>query len=263
MFRQHMRTVELWLACLAWGVVQSAQATPTNDLVAAVSLYQEAHRAWQPDLFADAVKLLNRVKPSSREERSALHYWFGVIEFHRMLCLRSGDSPGNQSDEATSAAAAAVDNLRQLLSLEPDHAEAHALLATLYGIQIQESPLRALRLGRALLRHLDAARTAGDNPRVHYLLGMARLRRAQSAADLTAARDTLLSAHQLFVREAQSPPRPLEPRWGHPDCLAFLAEAEEKLGNLGAATDACREALRLHTNHNVARLILSRIATTQ
>lgn len=62
--------------------------------------------------------------------------------------------------------------LETYLKAQPDHAEAHALLAGIYGIQIGMSPMKGMTLGSKSSRHLERAlELAPDNAFVNYLKG--------------------------------------------------------------------------------------------
>ena len=78
------------------------------------------------------------------------------------------------------------------------------MLATLYGLKINGSLLRAAWYGPRVEQHRNLAMKFGaTDPRVQYLLGMCQFHTAAKPADWRAALTTLLGAEKLFQAEEQ------------------------------------------------------------
>lgn len=250
-----------WCWCLAWGVAVSlwAQETRSGWLASAGAWFDRACVRWDPDQWNGLEQFLLKVEPTEPEERKSWLYWVGVSRFHAFLC--------RHSQEGALAAELREEELlkvlgtwEELLRLDPYHAEAHAMAATLLGMRVSGSPWRTLRWGPAIQRHQRAAlQWGGHNPRVLYLYGVALWKTARSAEAVVRAAEVLRNAEQRFVAEAGRSPAPGEPRWGYVDCLAFLGRVEEQLGRLAEARDAYRRALQVHPGHRLARERLARL----
>jgi tetratricopeptide (TPR) repeat protein len=248
-------------AVLAWLMVVAAsgQDRPQGDLTEAVVAFARAYAAWDASGLATACAAWEELARGQATNAEPA-YWLGVTAFHHMLCLQQGGTGSQAGAAADTAWARAVEALNTVVRLAPNHAEAHALLATLHGMKIGSSRWRALRWGPLVQRHQKAALKHGaDNPRVQYLRGVALFKTARDAAGLEAARKVLLLARELFEREAERPAAATTPRWGRGDCLAFLGLVEERLQRPEEAARWFREALRWHPGHRLAREGLSRL----
>jgi tetratricopeptide (TPR) repeat protein len=177
-----------------------------------------------------------------------------------MLQIQSQRHPDGHAADA--AMDEAIHSLETAVTLNPRHAESHALLGTLYGMKIQGGILRAIRFGPRVQNHQKhALQSGGDNPRVRYLLGTGRFHTAKNHAAYREALATLLAAEKLFIAEAKRPPKPFEPRWGLSSCRTFIGLAYLKLGEQAHAADYFRKALADHPNDHIAARELARITS--
>jgi tetratricopeptide (TPR) repeat protein len=148
------------------------------------------------------------------------------------------------------------------IAKDPNHAESHALMGTLYGMKIQGSVLRAVRYGPRLQKHQKQALAFGaNNPRVLYLYGTGLHHTAKKPADFRKALDTLSSAEKLFLEEAKREPKPLEPRWGLSSCRTFIGLTYIELGQKQQAAAYFRKSLADHPNDHVAQKNLNTISS--
>jgi tetratricopeptide (TPR) repeat protein len=90
---------------------------------------------------------------------------------------------------------------------------------------------------------------------------MCQLHTASKPPTLKQALASLLVAEKLFDSSGKATAAtPLEPRWGHDSCLAFIGRAHELLGQLEDARNYFRKALALHPGNHVAREGLKRVS---
>jgi len=230
--------------------------TMSDKLTAAgIAEFTAAYQAWDGARFGAAVELFRQASTNASASVTNF-YWLGVAEFHRMLQLRANPTNAPAADAAMESAVAA---LTTAVKLDGRHAESHALLATLYGMRINGSILRAAWYGPRVEKHQNQALEFGaTNPRVQYLLGMCRFHTAGKPAEWHEALKTLLAAEKLFQNEDQVPGGPLDPRWGHDSCLTFIGRAYEMLGQRTEAADYFRKALAMHPQDSVAQAGLKR-----
>ncbi|MBN2507933.1 MAG: tetratricopeptide repeat protein [Verrucomicrobia bacterium] len=253
--------------CRAWGAVLAGCVpllawadAPVDPLMAAgVAEFTAAYQAWDGRQFGAAADLFRRAATHAPES-SAAFYWLGVAEFHRMLQLQT--LPASRANETGAAAAreAALAALSSAVRLDARHAEAHALLGTLYGMKIDGNLLRAARFGSRVHMHRRRALELGAaNPRVQYLLGTCQFHTARKPAARREALATFLEAERLFAAEAGRAAGALEPRWGRSTCLTFIGRTCESLGRREEAAGYFRKALAEHPADHVAREGLARV----
>jgi tetratricopeptide (TPR) repeat protein len=252
------------IRALAIGILATAMVVQADEAAdqltrAGIDEFNAAFQAWDGGRFAKAAHHYKQA--AARNPKSATaHYWQGTASFHRMLQIQSEAKPDVHA--ARAAMDDAIHALETAVTLDPHHAESHALLGTLYGMKIQGGIFNAIRFGPRVQNHQKhALQSGGDNPRVRYLLGTGRFHTAKNHAAYREALHTLLAAEKLFIAEAKRPPKPLDPRWGLSSCRTFIGLAYLKLGEQAHAAQYFRKALADHPNDHVAARELAKITT--
>jgi len=249
------------LAILLFLAVPFARADSAADELTAqgIRAFTNAYRAWDGAQFSTAANLL-RQACASPSATATNFYWLGTAEFHRMLELLGRPASATNKIAAAAALDAAAEALAHALKLDPDHAESHALLGTIYGMKISDNVLRAVWLGPRVQNELKTALATGaHNPRVQYLLGMSEFFTACRESSRREALATLLVAEKLFEAEARLPAGPLDPRWGRDSCLTFIGCCYQKLDQRAEAENYFRKALALHPQDGLARAGLKQV----
>lgn len=236
--------------------------TPAELANDGIAEFNASLKSWDAAGFEKAAELFgkaSKIEPSSVTYK----YWKGISQFHRMLQIESQPG-GKESPHAQSALEAAMEAFDQALELEADHAECHALLATLFGMKIHSNMLNAVRYGPMLQQHQkEAVRLGANNPRVKYLLGVGLLHTAKDNDAKRKALETLLAAEKLFAEEVAQSGSPLSPRWGSVSCRTFIGVAYKMLGRNAEAIDYFNRALAEHPSDHVARQELSALLAKQ
>ena len=251
-----------WLAILILftGLPARGDRVAENLAAAGVVEFTAAYQAWDGNRFAAAAELFRQASTNA-PDRSTHFYWLGAAHFHRALQARSLPESRTNTLAAAAAMDAAVSALNTAVKLDPEHAESHALLGTLYGMKIDGNWVRGARFGPRVAKHRKQALAFGaENPRVGYLLGTCQFHLARKAPAWREALASLLAAEQQFVAEAQRPAGPLDPRWGYSSCLTFIGRTYERLGQRGEAAAYFRRALARHPADHVAGEGLARVA---
>jgi tetratricopeptide (TPR) repeat protein len=252
-----IRRIAIWFflsASLAWADENSDRLT-----VAGVREFTAAYQAWDGTRFGVAAELFRQASTNATATVTNF-YWLGAAQFHRLLQLQNPSANPTNPPAADAALEAAVDALTTAVKLDEHHAESHALLATLYGMKINGSVLRAAWYGPRVMKHQNQAIEFGaTNPRVRYLLGMCRFHTAKKPAAWQETLTTLLAAEKLFEAESKVAAAPLEPRWGHDSCLTFIGRTYETLGQPPEAADYFRKALEKHPQDSLAQAGLKRV----
>ena len=265
MFRQAMFR-PLIASLLATLTIASAAEPPAETPAvlakSGVAEFYAACKVWDADGFTKAAELFG--KAAKLEPKSvAYKYWEGISQFHRMLQIENRPG-GKESPKAKSAMEAALAAFESVLELDADHAESHALAATIFGMKIHSNMLNAVRYGPMLQQHQkEAVRLGAKNPRVKYLLGVGLLHTAKDDEAKRKALDTLLSAEKLFAEEATQSTDPLTPRWGSVSCRTFIGVAYKMLGRNAEAIDYFNRALAEHPSDHIARQELAAITTKE
>jgi len=248
------------LLAAACGRAASAADQLTADGIRA---FTNAYGAWDGARFDAAVKLFQKACDASSATATNF-YWLGVGEFH--CALHRLGRPASPANKAAAGAAieAAAAAFKHAVQLDARQAESHALLATIYGMEISDNWLRAVWLGPRVQMELNSALATGTNDaRVEYLLGTGQFFCSTRDAARREALGTLLLAAGLFAAEAKTPPAPLAPRWGRDSCLTFIGACYEKLGQPAEAELYFRQALALHPQDGLAQAGLARVAKSK
>jgi len=242
------------------GALYAQADTRVDQLInAGIAEFTAAYQAWDDARFQAAAGLFEQAAANAAVSATP-YYWLGAAQFHRMLQLRERPDASTRKESAEAAMDAAVTALERAAKLDPQHAESHALLGTLYGMKIDGNLLRALRFGPRVAKHRDRAMEFGaGNARVRYLLGLCLFHTADKPAARRKALAELLAAEKLFELETQRIPQPFEPRWGRSSCRTFIGRTYELLGQGAEASVYYRQALAEHPADHLARDGLARV----
>lgn len=238
---------------LASGLLSHAET-----LQQGIGTFREAYRSWDGAKFWNAAESFKKAA-AAQPQSSATHAWLGCAHFHRLLQLESRPETPRLRAAARGEREAAIRALERAVELDQAHAEAHAMLGTLYGMKI-DGVMDGMRYGRRVQKHQKLALEHGaKNPRVQYLLGVALLHTAKKEPDQLEALKTLLLAAALFEAEARESRPATAPTWGHDACLAFIGEAFSDLHNPAKARLYYRKALAARPSNQMAKAGLAKL----
>ena len=170
---------------------------------------------------------------------------------YRMVNLP--DVPDNERTELLNDA---VVQLQQVVKGNPKDAEAHALLGSVYGLQIAQSPIvRGMTLGPRASGALDrAAEIAGGNPRVVLLQGVAAFNTPAMFGGGTDKAEQLL--RRSLERFNAEPADKAWPNWGRFDAHVWLGQALLEKGDKAGARAEYDKARALAPNSGWLRYVL-------
>ena len=158
-------------------------------------------------------------------------------------------------DELDAMLEEAVELLGEELAENDGNAEAHALLANVYGLQIGRSPLKGAFLGmrasRASARAMDLE---PQNPRVLLLDGIGKLNTPRMFGGGEDKAEALL--HRAVAAFGTEPPDRPWPRWGRIDAYAWLGQVASRRGDPDAARRYYRQALEIEPGFGWVRGVL-------
>ncbi len=149
----------------------------------------------------------------------------------------------------------AVERLETLVNDDPGYTEAHALLGSLYGLQIGRDPSRGVVLGVRASGALDHAEAAApDNPRVPLLQGISAFHRpVRFGGGLDRAERLLRRSLDLFSREPLDKPWP---NWGRFDAHVWLGQTLARQNDPSGARAEYDAALSLAPDSERVKFVL-------
>ena len=183
-------------------------------------------------------------------QRSLARYTVAYVNW-RLFVLPDGVP----DDARDSLLEEAVELLQADLAADDRNAESHALLASVYGLQIGASPRRAAFLGmRASRSSARALELEPANPRALLLDGVGKLNTPRTfGGGEDRAEAQLRRAVAAFRTE---PPGRPWPRWGRVDAYAWLGQVLARRGDLDAARRHYLQALEIEPAFGWVRGVL-------
>lgn len=252
----------LTIALLTCTPLLHADPTPAELQSLGLEEFQTGWQQWSDHHFARSAEFFRQAATHTPLDPST-HLWHATALFHQSLQLQRQNLPLQHAKTIDSLRSQAIASLETSIRLHPESPEAHAILASLYGMKINGSTLRAIRYGPSVQKHQQLALQYGpNNPRTHYLLGMALFHTAKQPADYLNALNSLTTAEKLFQTENSQPANPNQPRWGHSACLTFIGQTHEHLQQTQKAIAAYQKALELHPADHIAQNGLKRLTPT-
>lgn len=201
------------------------------------------------DLKAIRADLMQRITAPGRDE-AALRY-AAAYAAYRLVNL-----PGVTDKEKTALLDDAIAQLQAVVKRNPKDAEAHALLGSVYGLQIAAAPfVRGMTLGPRANAALDrAAEIDGGNPRVLLVQGVSAFNTpAMFGGGTDKAEQFLRRSLDRFATEPANKPWP---NWGRFDAHVWLGQALLQKGNRAGARAEYDQARTLAPNSGWLRYVL-------
>lgn len=190
--------------------------------------------------------------------RAALsHYYVGLADYRLIDLVDDEERSEDVMDDAQK-------HLEQAVELRPEWAEAHALLASVYGRKASQGMFSGMRYGPRAQRAMETATSlAPENPRVLLLDAISLYNTPERwGGDKDKAIEQLHAALDQF--EDAAPSDPLAPQWGHADAYAWLGIAHLEAGRTDAARAALEKALEVRAGYAwVEQVLLPKVAAAQ
>ena len=182
------------------------------------------------------------------------HYYIALADYRIAdHLLAAGEENKGAASEHLKAT---VEHLKKATKINPQAAEAYALLSSAYGRQIGLNPIKGMVLGRRAEQALKkAAQLAPDNPRVVLYTA---IRDFNTPGMFGGSKEKGLQGFQraaeLFAR--QEPTDPIHPVWGHSRTYAWLGLAYQDRGELAPARAAFAKALAINPDFSWVKDVL-------
>ena len=244
----------LLLLALSLSLPTPALSQPADSLIAMgrADLRAGMNRG-DLDLLMTARAAFERAAADTR--RSAWARYYAALADFRIANHLLAREEGSK-DRASSHLDSAVKNLKQVIKLDAEAAEAYALLNSVYGRQISLSPLKGMLLGPRSRGALEKAeRLAPDNPRVVLAAALADFNTPRMfGGNKERAMEGFRRAAALFA--GQMPADPLQPVWGHGEVYAWIGLAHLDRDERGRARAALEKALEIEPEFGWVRYVL-------
>ncbi len=182
------------------------------------------------------------------------HYYIALADYRIAdYLLAAGEENKGAASEHLKAA---VECLQKATEIDPQAAEAYALLSSAYGRQIGLNPIKGMVLGRRAEKALKrAVQLAPDNPRVVLV---AAIRDFNTPEMFGGSKEKGLQGFQraaeLFAQEG--PIAPIHPAWGHSRTYAWLGLVYQERGELAQAQVAFAKALAINPDFSWVKNVL-------
>ena len=243
------------IMAMALVAAMTAPALPLRQELAWSELTERLERAALAgsgrELRAVRIDLLRQlVRPAEQAPaQSLLEYAIAYVGY-RLANL--GDVPEQEQADLVDDA---VERLEALVNDDPEYTEAHALLGSLYGLQIARDASRGVVLGVRASGALDRAEAAApDNPRVALLQGISAFHKpARFGGGLDRAERLLRRSLELFSREPLDKPWP---NWGRFDAHVWLGQTLARQNDPSRARAEYDVALSLAPDSGWVKFVL-------
>lgn len=226
------------IACLAlpaWAALDVTSLSQRIEL--------SGYRADTDALQATDAELQAEIKSAAQPDKY-LYYYLGYTEYNLAYAYAHTDT-----DKATDHVEDAQAALLAAVRLDPDFAEAEALLSTCYGLEIGLHPFKGMYLGAKTGKHMARAmQIAPDDPRVLLLKGVSDFQTpGMFGGDKQRAMQEFHAALTAF--DSYRSKDPAAPTWGKAQTYNWLGLAESRAGQAEAARSDYTKALSLVSNY--------------
>jgi len=239
----------------AFGLVavgnDAVQAQPVDSLIAkGKRLIDEGFDAGKVDKLRQAASLFERATKGDSHTALA-HYYAGFA--HKRIVEVAGQ---DDEDLALKQLNISIDHLEKAVEADDEFAEAHALLASVYGQKLGRKPQLGMELGPKTSKVMERAKKlAPDNPRVVMMQATSDLFAPKTwGGDPQKAIEGFRRATTLF--DSYRPSGPLQPDWGHSESYAWLGIAYMKQDQYEQARTALAQALEINPDFNWVKHVL-------
>ncbi|MGH8146157.1 MAG: hypothetical protein ACREPY_07470 [Rhodanobacteraceae bacterium] len=234
-----------------------AQASEAVKLASASKLIERASYQAGASATPALAKIVQALTTQSGAQGNAVKYvdyYLGYAN-HALAEDYIGQDDHKAGDYLDKAEAA----LQRAIHADPDFAEAHALLASVYGLEIGMHPIKGMWLGSRLGKQMRrAGALAPRNPRVTLIRAIsdAYTPSAFGGSKTRAMREFGMAIEQFATYQ---PSNALAPTWGRAGAHALRGDAEVAAGQTAAAVRDYQAALALAPDYAAVKKALAKL----
>jgi len=228
----------------------STTATTDSLVQRAKTLIRKATDAGSVDSLKQARALAERAT-NGDENRALAHYYIGLADF-RMI----NQIPEDDEERREQVIEDAIGHLKRTTDIDPEMADAWALLSGCYGRMMEMNPMQGMSLGPKANDAMKKAKEFGpDNPRVWIIDGTSDFYTpSMFGGDKERALEKFEKAARLA--EQESIDDPLMPGWGHAEAYAWIGIAHMDAERYDQARAAFEKALDLNPDYGWVKEVL-------
>jgi tetratricopeptide (TPR) repeat protein len=235
----------------------SQSRTAAAEIMEAKSFIQQGSNKASKEKFEQAYNILTRFT-SQGDHQALAEYYLGYIDYQMAVAVYRMDK-----EKAPASLDSAVMHLEKALQINDNNAEAHALLASCYGMQIAFSPLSGIWLGPKSGSEMGKARELSkENPRV-ALLGAIGTYNTPSmfGGGKEKGFEAMKRAAELFDRWKTADS--LQPDWGKEQVYAWIGLAYLDRKETILARKAFEKALDINPDYGWVKYVLMPKVTSE
>jgi tetratricopeptide (TPR) repeat protein len=234
----------------------SQSRTTVREIMEAKSLIQQGSNTASREKFEQAHHILTQFT-SQGDHQALAEYYLGYIDYQMAVAVYRMDK-----EKAPASLDSAVLHLKKVLEIDDNNAEAHALLASCYGMQIAFSPLSGIWRGPKSGSEMSKAKElAGENPRV-ALLGAIGTYNTPSlfGGGKEKGFEAMKRAAELF--DMWKTTDSLQPDWGKEQVYAWIGLAYLDRKETILARKAFEKALEINPEYGWVKYVLIKKVTS-
>ncbi|MGA1795467.1 MAG: tetratricopeptide repeat protein [bacterium] len=242
------------LVLTPFGTMAREPENARDLILKGIEQLNRAYDQWDKEGFEEALRTFEQASETAPDDHLP-RYWEGVALFHLAIHHLFGRDRDRDETQGEARVDAGITTLERAVELNDAFSESYALLGVLQGMKIKLHILSALSLGpRVKANRNRALELNPENPRVHYLTGVS-LRTAPEifGGGTEKALKHFDQAEALFERESKEDADPLQPRWGHSTCLAFMGDLYAERKDYQQAQRYYLKALQVNPNDSMAQ----------
>ena len=245
------------LSCIIFVIISLAVANGFSQPLSTAQGISEAKRLIQQgsntasrDKFEQAQNILTPFV-SQGDYQALAAYYLGYIDYQMAVAVNRMDE-----EKAPANLDSAVVYLKRALEINDNNAEAHALLASCYGMQISFSPMSGIWLGPKSGSEMSKAKElAKENPRVALLGAIGTYNTpALFGGGKEKGYEALKRAAELFDRWKTTDS--LQPDWGREQVYAWIGIAHLDRKETILARKAFEKALEINPDYGWVKFVL-------
>lgn len=243
--RPRLLVLSIAVLGLAWSAdpgarpAQSATSVraPDSLILQGKTIFKAALNNGSRDSLKQAQSLFKKATDAS--DRPALAHYYAALAAYRL----NNQLPRDAEDERESLIEDAIDHLETATEIDPEMADAWALLTGCYGQMMGMNPLSAMSLSSDAEEAMEKAQSLEpENPRVWIISGTQDFfTPSMFGGDKERALEKFAKAARLAEQERTSDP--LAPSWGHAEAHAWIGIAHMNADRFDAARDAFQKSL--------------------
>lgn len=231
------------------------EVTSARAISEAKELIQQGFNHSSADKYEQAKNILCPFV-SVGDHQELVQYYLGYIDYEMAI-----DITGMDKEKSPVYLDSAVEHLKLAIEIDDSMAEAHALLAGCYGLQISFSPISGIWRGpESASQRSTAKELSPENPRV-ALLGALSTYNAPAlfGGSKEEGLEGFKKAAELFDR--WSPSDSLQPDWGKEQVYARIGVAYLDRNEKILARKAFEKALEIDPEYDWVRQVLMKKVT--